>query len=94
MGGIEDKTHSPGSVPAKTLILQGIVIMGGVTIKNVSRRVNASLACIRSSPVQDVSRGNITMWVPPGVLLAALLALQGVLSWRLASATAIPLAIV
>jgi hypothetical protein len=40
MGGIEDKTHSPGSVPAKTLILQGIVIMGGVTIKNVSRRVN------------------------------------------------------
>jgi two-component system sensor histidine kinase AlgZ len=35
----------------------------------------------------------ITMWVPPGLLLAALLALQGVFSWRLASATAIPLAI-
>src|SRR5919206_3331364 len=35
----------------------------------------------------------VGMWVPPGVLLAALLALQGVFSWRLALATAIPLSI-
>lgn len=38
MGGIEDKTHSPASPVAKTLIIQGIVIMGGVAIKNVARR--------------------------------------------------------
>jgi len=35
----------------------------------------------------------VGMWVPPGVLLAALLALQGVFSWRLSLATAIPLSI-
>jgi len=35
----------------------------------------------------------LAMWVPPGVLLAALLALQGVFSWRLSLATAIPLSI-
>jgi two-component system sensor histidine kinase AlgZ len=35
----------------------------------------------------------IAMWAPPGVLLAALLALQGVFSWRLALATAVPLSI-
>src|SRR5438874_1704364 len=35
----------------------------------------------------------IAMWTPPGVLLAALLALQGVLGWRLALATAVPLSI-
>jgi cell wall-active antibiotic response 4TMS protein YvqF len=38
MGGIEDKTHSPVSPAARTLIIRGIVIMGGVTIKNVDRR--------------------------------------------------------
>jgi predicted membrane protein len=38
MGGVEDKTHAPASPPAKTLIIQGIVIMGGVTIKNAGRR--------------------------------------------------------
>src|SRR5919112_1334799 len=35
----------------------------------------------------------VATWVPPGVLLATLLALQGVFSWRLALATAIPLSI-
>lgn len=35
----------------------------------------------------------VGLWVPPGVLLAALLALQGVFSWRLSLATAVPLAI-
>jgi two-component system sensor histidine kinase AlgZ len=35
----------------------------------------------------------IAMWAPPGVLLAALLALQGVLGWRMAVATAVPLSI-
>jgi hypothetical protein len=38
MGGIEDKTHSPVSPVSKTLIIRGIVIMGGVAIKNVGRR--------------------------------------------------------
>jgi Domain of unknown function (DUF5668)/Cell wall-active antibiotics response 4TMS YvqF len=40
MGGIEDKTHSPATPPAKTLVIRGIVIMGGVTIKNVTRRLD------------------------------------------------------
>src|SRR3954465_7327772 len=35
----------------------------------------------------------IVMWVPPGVLLAALLALQRVVPWRVAFATAVPLSI-
>jgi predicted membrane protein len=38
MGGIEDKTQSPVSPVVKTLIIRGIVIMGGVAIKNVDRR--------------------------------------------------------
>src|SRR5919197_306425 len=35
----------------------------------------------------------LAMWAPPGLLLAALLALEGVFSWRVAAATAIPLSI-
>jgi histidine kinase len=35
----------------------------------------------------------IAMWAPPGILLAALLAVQGVFEWRLAFATAVPLSI-
>jgi predicted membrane protein len=38
MGGVEDKTQSPASAAAKTLIIRGVVIMGGVTIKNAGRR--------------------------------------------------------
>jgi len=38
MGGIEDKTQSPVSPATRTLIIRGIVIMGGVTIKNAGRR--------------------------------------------------------
>jgi predicted membrane protein len=37
MGGIEDKTHSPVSPVTKTLIIRGIVVMGGVAIKNPER---------------------------------------------------------
>jgi hypothetical protein len=40
MGGVEDKTHSPSAPAARTLVIRGVVIMGGVTIKNVSRRVD------------------------------------------------------
>ena len=40
MGGVEDKTHTPASPAARTLVIRGIIIMGGVTIKNVSRRVD------------------------------------------------------
>jgi two-component system sensor histidine kinase AlgZ len=35
----------------------------------------------------------IAMWAPPGLLLAALLALQGVFSWGVAAATAVPLSL-
>lgn len=38
MGGIEDKTVSPPAGPAKRLIVRGMVLMGGVSIKNGSRR--------------------------------------------------------
>jgi len=38
MGGIEDKTHTPASPATKTLTIGGIVIMGGVTIKNLTGR--------------------------------------------------------
>ena len=34
MGGIEDNTHSPVSPVPKTLIVRGLVVMGGVSIKN------------------------------------------------------------
>jgi len=39
MGGVDDKTHSPmaTSGPAKRLVVRGIVIMGGVGIRNRSR---------------------------------------------------------
>jgi hypothetical protein len=41
MGGIEDKTRSPIAAPAKTLVIRGIVIMGGVSIKNAAPRMDA-----------------------------------------------------
>jgi hypothetical protein len=34
MGGVEDKTRAPQGAPAKRLLLRGIVVMGGVTVKN------------------------------------------------------------
>jgi hypothetical protein len=43
MGGVDDKTRTPvaATAPAKRLIIRGIVIMGGVSIKNRSRRDEA-----------------------------------------------------
>ena len=38
MGGVEDKTQSPMSAAPTTLVLRGVVIMGGVSIKNASSR--------------------------------------------------------
>jgi hypothetical protein len=38
MGGVEDKTQSPLAATAKTLVIRGVVIMGGVSIKNASGR--------------------------------------------------------
>lgn len=40
MGGIDDKTRTPiaGATPTKRLVVRGIVIMGGVSIRNRSRR--------------------------------------------------------
>jgi len=34
MGGVEDKTRAPQGASTKRLVLRGIVVMGGVTIKN------------------------------------------------------------
>ena len=34
MGGVEDKTRAPQGAPLKRLVLRGIVVMGGVAIKN------------------------------------------------------------
>jgi predicted membrane protein len=34
MGGVEDKTRAPQGADGKRLIIRGIVVMGGVTIKN------------------------------------------------------------
>ena len=34
MGGVEDKTRAPQGPTAKRLVIRGIVIMGGVTVKN------------------------------------------------------------
>lgn len=40
MGGVDDKTRTPiaGSAPQKRLVVRGIVIMGGISIRNRSRR--------------------------------------------------------
>lgn len=38
MGGVEDKTQSPMPGAPRTLVLRGVVIMGGVSIKNASAR--------------------------------------------------------
>ena len=43
--------------------------------------------CIRSWRGRHVSRRYIAIWVPLGVLLAALLALQGVLGWTARAAS-------
>jgi predicted membrane protein len=34
MGGVEDKTRAPQGAPVKRLVIRGIVVMGGVVIKN------------------------------------------------------------
>lgn len=34
MGGVEDKTRAPQGMPEKRLVIRGIVVMGGVVIKN------------------------------------------------------------
>jgi len=34
MGGVEDKTRAPQGAPVKRLVIRGIVVMGGVAIKN------------------------------------------------------------
>ena len=34
MGGVEDKTRAPQGTTGKRMVLRGIVIMGGVTVKN------------------------------------------------------------
>jgi len=40
MGGVDDKTRTPiaSSTPQKRLVVRGIVIMGGISIRNRSRR--------------------------------------------------------
>ena len=40
MGGVEDKTRTPltGAAPAKRLVVRGVVIMGGIGVRNRTRR--------------------------------------------------------
>lgn len=40
MGGVEDRTHLPQPPAQKRLVIRGVVIMGGVTVKNASIREN------------------------------------------------------
>jgi hypothetical protein len=59
MGGVDDKTHPPiaASAPAKRLIVRGIVIMGGVSVKNRSRRDDRDLRDARAQS-RDETRGS------------------------------------
>jgi predicted membrane protein len=38
MGGVEDKTHAPHPASAKRVVIRGLVVMGGVVVKNSSDR--------------------------------------------------------
>jgi len=40
MGGVEDATHFAGGEPAATLVVRGLVLMGGVEIRNTKRGWN------------------------------------------------------
>lgn len=40
MGGVEDKTRAPQGAPLKRLVVRGVVIMGGVSIKNRGDRLD------------------------------------------------------
>ena len=39
MGGVEDKTRAPQGTPVKRLIIRGLVVMGGVVVKNRGDRL-------------------------------------------------------
>jgi hypothetical protein len=39
MGGVEDKTRAPQASTLKRLVIRGIVVMGGVSIKNRGDRL-------------------------------------------------------
>ena len=65
MGGVDDKTRTPiaSSTPQKRLIVRGIVIMGGIGIRNRSRRddIRDRAADIRSDArsLRDEIRQNV-----------------------------------
>jgi hypothetical protein len=69
MGGVDDKSRTPiaGSAPAKRLVVRGIVIMGGVSIRNRTRRddtrdtadnLRASVASLKDDIRQTVREVN------------------------------------
>jgi predicted membrane protein len=39
MGGVDDTTHAPQTLPEKRLVVRGVVIMGGVVIKNAAPKI-------------------------------------------------------
>ncbi len=39
MGGVEDKTHAPQTLPEKRLVVRGLVLMGGIVVKNSPLKV-------------------------------------------------------
>jgi len=55
MGGVDDKTRTPiaSSAPAKRLVVRGILIMGGVSVRNRSRRDDLRDALNAGKAVSD-----------------------------------------
>jgi hypothetical protein len=61
MGGVDDKTRTPiaSSAPQKRLVVRGIVIMGGIGIRNRSRRDDIRNGVGDARSLRDEIRQNI-----------------------------------
>jgi cell wall-active antibiotic response 4TMS protein YvqF len=61
MGGVDDKTRTPiaSSEPQKRLVVRGIVIMGGIAIRNRSRRDDIRNGVSDARSLRDEIRQNI-----------------------------------
>ena len=69
MGGVEDATRFAGGAPATTLVVRGLVIMGGVEVRNTKRgwnefkgvRVGVTRGSGRSRKEVRVDAGGVTI---------------------------------
>jgi len=61
MGGVDDKTRTPivPSAPQKRLIVRGIVIMGGIGIRNRTRRDDVRDRVADARSLRDEIRQNV-----------------------------------